>query len=116
MRSYGTDTFILEINVGGSSKSLFQSIRTDKRRTSVISVTLKNRLGDINPPVCHIEFLHGTFTAEQPGKAFYSHRLTGHRVKHRERFLRHICKNIIPSVRNTAFGKEKFLLFHVKFG
>ena len=89
MASGRGNTFILEIDVSRSPKSLFKFVGPYQRSAAIGRVLLPHFFGNRNPFVRLVEFLVGTLLTEDRIKVFRLQRLPGTWMKERQRLVGH---------------------------
>ncbi len=98
------DALVLEIDVSRSAQSLLQVVCPYKRRASVGSVHLPELFRNRNPLVGSVEFLVGTFLAENRIKVLRLQGLPGCRIEDWKRLVRHYGLHVEEMGRNLGFA------------
>ena len=115
MGAYRADALILEIDVCRRSESLFKSICTHERSTSVIGISLTHFIRYLYPSVSLVEFLACTFLTEQLRQIRNCYRFLCLGIKHGHRLHRHIRLDVIPAIGDHILRQHEFFLSHSLF-
>jgi len=93
------------------SKSLFQLIRPHQRSYTIIFILFAYGFGNIDPRIGLIQLLTGKFMGKNREKIFRLKWFVCLGVQRGQRFVDHICLNIVPLSWDFTLRKEKTFLF-----
>ena len=94
-----------------SVEGFLKGISTYERCGTVVLILLQYRFWNVYPLVCDVEFLTGTFSGKDMAKIFSGEWLMIGWIEWWQRFVRHVCLDIIPLRRDLILLENKFFLF-----
>ncbi len=111
MRAEGIGRLVLEIDMGGCAEGLLQVVGSHQRCGTVELILVEHLLGDVDPGMLSVEFLHAALSGEDVCQVVNAEGLLGGGVDGRQRLVGHVGLNVVPLGRNLALLEDEFLLF-----
>ena len=102
MRTQGIGRLVLEINMCIGTQGLLQSVGTDQRSGTVVTVLVADLVRDVYPRMLLVKLLARAFFIEDMCQVLNMKGLMGSRIERWQRFIGHVGLNVVPLTGNVG--------------